>query len=414
MPPTMSKRSKEQLLKTVRYHYQRTTSKRKRGQWLDKLCELGGWERKHAIKLLGGQRGPLRLARLGGPARGPRGGSSPKYGAVALGILKALWLCCEQPCGKRLKAVVPLWLPGWERRHGPCQWQVRQQLLSMSAAQMDRRLRVFKVQGSARRPAPGCSVRSQVPLRTGPWEVKDAGWIEADTVAHCGGNMGGSFAWSLVLTDIHSQWTEARATWNRSDRAIHQRMSQIEAGLPFEILGMDTDNGGEFINGALLRHWRERARPVVVTRSRPYRKNDNAHVEQKNRTHIRALLGHERRDVQQAVESHNQLLIDWSLWNNLYSPSLKLQSKAQDARSGRWKKLYEKEARTPAQRLLQDAKITPAAKARLRSLLEKHDPLELKESIEKQLRALSARPRVQATAIQVDALHEDTPWGCAA
>lgn len=388
MTPTMSKPSKEQLLKTVQYHYERTTCKKERGRWLDKLCKLSGWERKHAIKLLSGQRGPLKLARHGGPAKGQRGGSKVKYGPLAIGVLKAMWQESGEPCGKRLKAVVALWLPSWEKRHGECAATVREQILGMSAVQMDRRMGPFKARGAKRRPAPGCEVRAQVPLRTGPWEVKVPGWIEADTVAHCGGSMAGSFAWSLVLTDIHSQWTEVRATWNHSDRVIHQRIREIEAMLPFTILGMDTDNGGEFINHALLRHWRERAPAVEVTRSRPYRKNDNAHIEQKNRTHVRALLGHERLGRQEQVEAHNRLLIAWSLWNNLYSPSLKLVGKERVAGGGRDKKTYEKEARTPAQRLLEDNSVSAQAKAWLQRQIEENDPFELKASIKAQVAAL--------------------------
>ena len=255
----------------------------------------------------------------------------------------------------------------------------------MSAAQMDRLLRPFRVRGKPRRPAPGCEVRAQVPLRTGDWQVAEAGWLEADTVAHCGSSMKGCFAWSLVLTDIYSQWTEARATWNRSDRVVHERIEQVEASLPFGILGVDTDNGGEFLNHTLWRYWRQRPRPVEVTRSRPYRKNDNAHVEQKNLTHIRQFIGYERLGHPLLMQPLDEVLQLWSLWNNLYSPTLKLLSKQREG--ARVRKVHEKAARTPCQRLVECEALEPAGRARLQALQQRTDPIELKRHIEAKLRA---------------------------
>lgn len=382
MSPTMSALSRKELLSTMSYHYERATSKRERGVLLDQLCRCTGWERKYAIKMLRGHRGPLKA---GGKSKARRGGSRARYGPVEVAVLKALWLLAEQPCGKRLKAVVGLWLPSWERRHGELEEDTRQRLLDMSAAQMDRLLGPFRVRGSPKRPAPGCEVRAQVPVRTGEWEVHEPGWLEADTVAHCGGSMRGCFTWSVVLTDIHTQWTEARAIWNRSDRVVHQRMEQMEAVLPFAILGMDTDNGGEFLNGALWRYWRQRERPVEMTRSRPYCKNDNAHVEQKNRTHIRQLLGYDRLAHQALVEPLNEVLELWSRWNNLYSPTLKLKSKQREGAKVR--KVHEKQARTPCQRMLEHEGLARAARASLQELLESSDPIELKQQIEEKLKA---------------------------
>lgn len=382
MPPKMSSSNRKSALDTLRWHYQRAASKSAKSLLITNACQIFGLERKYVIKLLRTRRGPPDLS-----ARG-RGGSARKYQAVDIGIIKAIWLLAEQPCGKRLHAVLPVWLPAWEQHHGALEDAVRERLGAISPAQLDRVLRPFKV-GAGRPPRLGNAVRSQIPLRTGPWEVEGPGWIEADTVAHCGGSMRGAFAWSLVLTDIATGWTEAGATWNRSDRVIHERVVQIEGSLPFAILGFDSDNGGEFINETLLRYFRQRKSPVVQSRSRPYHKNDNAHVEQKNRTLIRQLLGERRLEPLAIVEPLNRLLRRWSLWNNLYSPTLKLLGKEPSRQAGgRPRRLYEKGARTPCQRLLAQDSLSEKGRAQLERLLREHDPITLKLEIEAMLTQL--------------------------
>ncbi len=141
---------------------------------------------------------------------------------------------------------------------------------------------------------PGTLLRRQIPIRTDHWEVQGPGFIEADTVVHCGMSMAGEFCWSITATDVHTQWTETRAVPNRGQAAVAERIAQIEAALPFPILGFDTDNGGEFLNWHLVDYFGKRPRPVRFTRSRAYRKNDNARVEQKNWTHVRQLVGYGR------------------------------------------------------------------------------------------------------------------------
>jgi len=154
---------------------------------------------------------------------------------------------------------------------------------------------------------PGTLLRSQIPVRTEHWDVSVPGYIEADTVAHCGESMAGEFCWTVTATDVHTQWTESRAVWNRSQPQIQQRIAQMEDALPFAILGFDTDNGSEFINWHLFSYFQKRPRPVRFTRSRAYRKNDNARVEQKNWTHVRQLIGYGRLKGEQVAESLNDL-----------------------------------------------------------------------------------------------------------
>jgi len=386
----MSQKSRQEALEKLRWHYARATSRQNKSELIAAWCRLSGHERKYAIKELRGQRGPGVAPQAAPRTRRGRGGSQAKYGPAVRAILKELWKLAEQPCGKRLKAVVELWLPSWERRHGELEALTREGLLKISPRQIDRVLASSKVRGR-KGPAPGCQVRAQVPLRTGPWEVSTPGWVEVDSVAHCGGNMGGSFAWSVCMSDIHTGWTEVRASWNRSDRAVHACLQQCEESLPFAMVGYDSDNGGEVLNTTVGRWLKERERPVEQTRSRPYHKNDNAHVEQKNLTHVRLLLGWERIGHIEQMEVLGELLKKWSLWNNLYSPTLKLQSK--ERQGARLIKRHEKEARTPAQRVLRSCGANSPSALVVQQWLWQHDPIEMKQQIEVLLREFHRQGR---------------------
>jgi hypothetical protein len=188
-------------------------------------------------------------------------------------VIKAIWLSAEQPCGKRLKAALPLWLPFYEKRRGQLKSKVKAKVLAASAATIDRLLAPCRITlGSRGRCStrPGTLLRSQIPIRTEHWEVSGPGFIEADTVAHCGQSMAGEFCWSITATDVHTQWTETRAVPNRGQAAVAERIAQIEAALPFPILGFDTDNGGEFLNWHLVDYFGKRRVPVRFTRSRAY------------------------------------------------------------------------------------------------------------------------------------------------
>jgi len=274
----MSQESRREVLgKMVERYGGRGREGRRR--LLDEVCELCGYGRKYAIKLLGGK------TPLAGGGRG-RGGPRPRYGEAEKPVLKAIWLSAEQPCGKRLKAAVPLWLPDYEREVGTLGAELRGRLLAMSAATMDRLLAPVKVSlGSRGRcgTRPGTLLRHQIPIRTEHWDVSGPGWLEADTVAHGGESMAGDFCWTVTLTDVHTQWTETRAVWNKGQYAVQERIAEVEAALPFAILGFDSDNGGEFINWHLADYFRLRKTAVAFTRSRAYRKNDNARVESRRR-----------------------------------------------------------------------------------------------------------------------------------
>jgi len=373
----MSTTSKREYLLALRGRYQRV-GRRFKSKILDEFCAVCGYARKDAIGLL--NRKPGRRQRRPGPKR--------KYEAV-LAPLKALWLLSEQMCSKRLKAALPIWLPFYEAAHGALAPTVREQLLRVSPATMDRLLKKVR----ARYPRKGLSgtrcgpeaLKQRIPIRTDNWDIDQPGFLEADSVAHCGDSMAGEFVWSLTLTDIFSQWTENRAVWNKSAAEVVARVRDVEAKLPFALKGFDVDNGSEFLTWHLWRYFLHRAAPVDLRRSRPYKKNDQAHVEQKNWTHVRQLLGYERIEGPELVQQINALYETWGWLHNYFCPTLKLQSKTRVG--SRTVRKYGP-AQTPCERLLASPHLSEEQKAQLRARRAELNPIQLKSELERQLKML--------------------------
>jgi hypothetical protein len=348
---------------------------------LDEFCEVCGYDRKHAIKLLGGRRPPPR----------GRKGPAPLYGAREKQIIKVIWLKAQQPCSKRLVAVLPLWLPFYERWYGRVAPRVRQKVLAISASTLDRLLAPARAQAARRRRCgtrPGRLIRTQIPIRAGEWQIDGPGYLEADSVAHCGESLSGSFVWSVTFTDIHSGWTEVRAVWNRGGVDVLRQVREVERALPFALRGFDCDNGGEFLNWHLLRYLQRRPRAVEFTRSRPYHKNDNAHVEQKNWTHVREWLGQDRFENPQLVGLLNDLYRqEWSDFHNFFRPAVKLIGK--ERLRSRVVKRYDR-PQTPYQRLLAWPGLEAAPRAALAARYARLDPFGLVQNMERKLRAIFA------------------------
>jgi hypothetical protein len=307
-----------------------------------------------------------------------RPGPPTKYGKEVVEALKKLWLGMDQMCSKRLRAALPLWLPHWDE---PLDETTRRALLAMSAATIDRRLKLFRAKYGRKRRCetkPGALLKSQIPIQGGTWDIHQPGFVEVDSVAHCGGSLQGDFIWSITLTDIFSGWTEIRAVWNKGQKGVMDALADIEKNLPFPILGFDCDNGGEFLNYHLYHYFTQRKNPVQFTRSRAYHKNDNAHVEQKNWTHVRQLFGIQRLENPQLVERINRLYRrEWSELNNHYCPSMKLASKT--LIGSRYHKTYDS-PKTPAARL-RSAGILPQIPA-------ERNPFLLQINIDKQLKSI--------------------------
>jgi len=211
--------------------------------------------------------------------------------------------------------------------------------------------------------------------------------VEADTVAHCGNSLAGDFIWSLTLTDIHTGWTECRAMWNNGAAGVIQQIENIQAGLPFELKGFDCDNGSEFLNHHLVRYFSEhKPRKIRFTRARPYKKNDNAHVEQKNWSHVRQLLGYDRLDNPKLVELINDLYRNsWSLLQNHFGPTLKLLQKKRI--NSKYYKKYDN-PKTPYQRLLEAEQVSENSKDTLKKQHQLLDPFKLRQQIDRQLKTI--------------------------
>jgi transposase InsO family protein len=343
---------------------------------LDEFCSNSGYNRKYAIRLLNG---PVPQRQRERRVRGRR----PQYSRQAVSILEAVWEAAGNPWSVRLKALLPSWLP-WIRKRYRVSAEIEKQLLGISARQMDRRLEAKKREQKRRiygHTKPGRLLKHHIPVKTDSWDVTTPGFAEIDLVAHSGNSAEGDFAYTLNLTDIHTGWTESRALLGKSQVAVQQALEQIQASLPFRLLGLDSDNGSEFINWH-LKHWCEQNK-IQLTRGRPYKKDDNAHIEQKNWTHVRKLLGWERYDSKAAVEAINAVYRDeLRLWLNLYLPSVKLQKKVRVGSKVR--RVYDA-AQTPLERVLVSATSHPKRVAELKKLRSSLDPFELGKVIEGKL-----------------------------
>lgn len=376
----------------VVYGRYRKAERKSRQVMLNEFCSTTGYNRKYAIRLLNGPPPEQRQVRR------PRG-RKPRYSKQVLSILSAVWEAAGYPWSVRLKALLPNWLP-WIRKHYRLREEMEKQLLGISARQMDRRLQAKKQQQKRRmygRTKPGTLLKHHIPIKTDSWDVRSAGFTEIDLVSHSGNSGEGEFAHTLNLTDIHTGWTESRALLGKSQVAVQKALDGIKANLPFPLLGLDSDNGSEFINWHLQR-WCQQNQ-IQLTRGRPYKKDDNAHIEQKNWTHVRKLLGWERYDSQTAVEAINDLYRrELRLWLNLYLPSVKLVKKVRVGSKVR--RVYDR-AQTPLERVLSCTTHSSKQVAELKRLRSSLDPFVLGQSIQKKLdriydmanRRLSPQPR---------------------
>src|SRR6266403_321775 len=313
---------------------------------LDELCDDYQYERKYAIKLLSGGLAP--------PAGRVHPGPERRYGEIQ-SVVQYIWRQAEQPCGKRLVPILRQWLPYYERRFERLSRGHRKLMGQISAATLDRLLapaRAEHVERGRGGTKPGSLLRSEIPIRTGTWDLSQPGFLEADSVAHCGGSLAGDFIWSLTYTDILSGWTD----------------------------------GGEFLNHHLWAYMRERQAPVEFTRSRPYHSDDNAHVEQKNWTWARQLLGYGRLENPELVVPISALYRDvWAPWQNFFLPCLKLERKWREG--SHWRKRYEL-PRTAYDRLCTPGMLTRKQRRRLRERYESLDPFDLKDELEKKLKQI--------------------------
>jgi transposase InsO family protein len=297
-----------------------------------------------------------------------------------IAILSALWVATGYLCAVRLKAAIPLWLP-WIREHFRISAETESGLLRMSARQMDRRLQSRKRKTRRAiygRTKPGTLLKHQIPIKTDHWDVSNPGYSEIDLVSHSGHSAAGEFAYSLNLTDIFTAWVETRAVLGKSERVVVSALEQMRQSLPYTLRGIDSDNGSEFINEHLLGYCRSNG--IQFTRGRPYKKDDNAHIEQKNWTHVRKLFGWRRYDTSEIVRLMNDLYEnDLRCFMNMFMPSMKLKKKIRVG--SRIRKIYDA-PKTPLDRLLESGAADPDRMAALVKLRNTLNPFELSRSIE--------------------------------
>lgn len=356
----------------------RQASRHDKAGILDEFCAVCRYNRKYAIRLLGQRRRPAKRK------RGPK----PIYDGPVIAHLKVLWMATDQMCSKKLVAAIPLWMPFYEAECEGLDSEVRTKLLSLSAATCDRLLAPsrarFKQKGLCTT-RPGRLLRNVIPIRPDKATMDRPGFIEADTVAHCGNSLEGQFAYSVTYTDIRSGWTDNRAVWGRGAAGVVEQTRAMEASLPFPIIAFWSDNGTEFLNEHLWRYFAHRTHPIRFARSRPYKKDDNAHVEQKNWTHVRQLFGYDRIHRAELIPLMNDIYTLWRLYQNHFSPARRLQSKTRI--NSRWVKKYD-QPKTPYQRLLDSHHISKQAKRTLRTVHEPLNPFHLKKEMEIKLKRL--------------------------
>jgi hypothetical protein len=375
----MSQQSRRELLAVVVPRY-RAAPGTDRKRILNEFVASSGYHRKYAIQLLNH---PPKAP----PARKKRQ-RVPQYTAAVQRALITCWHATNGICSKRLVPYLPELVAVLEQ-HGEMQLDIhtKMQVLTLSPATADRLLRAER---QRHRPhglgttKPGTLLKHQIPIRTfADWDDAVPGFVEVDLVAHCAESTHGEYLHSLTLTDIVTTWTECLALRNRSQHTVHAAIVQARTRLPFPLLGLDSDNGTEFINDLLLRYCQQEQ--ITFTRSRPYKKNDQAHVEQKNWSIVRQVVGYDRFEGQRACEALAVLYEVVRLYTNFFQPCMKLQSK--ERLGSTVKKRYDT-ARTPYQRVLESTLVPQESKDRLQAQYRTLNPVVLLRQIEQQQASL--------------------------
>ena len=375
----LSMATRDELLATVSERY-RGSTRADKSRIVDEFAAATGYHRKHAMRVL--RTGPSEKRSAPRPSR-------RIYGAAEREALILLWEASDRVCGKRLKAIIPTLIEAMTRHgHLALASDVREGLLKMSAATIDRVLRPQRASCSTRRRRPGSvsTIRRSIPVRTfSDWRDPPPGFIEADLVAHSGPVTNGAFVQTLVVTDIASGWTEFAPLLVREQTLLVDVLAELRRRLPFPMLGFDVDNDTVFMNETVRDYCA--AEKIELTRCRPYRKNDQAHVEQKNGEIIRRMVGYRRYEGIAAAAQLAKLYAPVRLFVNAFQPSFKLAEKTRDG--AHVKKRYHKPL-TPCDRLLADTRITSTVRERVVALRADLDPVRLLAEIRQAQQTLVA------------------------
>ena len=361
-----------------------------KGRILDELCKITGWHRKHAVRALAGE----SAIEPDGPRQ-----RKPAYGAIIKDALVALWEASDRLCGKRLKVMIPTLLPALERhRRLKLDKAQRALVLGVSAATIDRLLidtKFAAAGGKRRRVGFYSAVRREVPVRTfNDWNDPAPGFCEVDMVAHGGTSVAGSFIQTLTMVDVATGWTECMPLVTRESGLVVQAMERAQSLFPWLVLGADFDNDSAFMNEVVV-PWC-RAQKIEVTRSRAYKKNDQAFVEQKNGAVVRRLVGYGRFEGIETARILVRLYAASRLHTNFFQPSFKLKDKRREG--AKVIKRYHAPA-TPYARALAHPKLSKAVKKRLRELYRTLDPVALLAEIRDAQTELGTRVDARAGKI---------------
>lgn len=364
--------SKHELAQAWRLRYLKA-SRAEKGRMLDEFVTTTGYHRKYAVVLLGD--GPP-------PSRRGHGGRPQVYSSVDVGALRVAAEASDWLCGKRLAPFLPELVPALVAegllRLEPA---VRERLLAMSAATIDRRLRPFRVQlrpHGLSSTKPGTLLKQQIPVQTyTPWEEQRPGFVEIDLVAHCGTSTAGHYLNTLTVTDVATCWTECVGVWGKGQAAVFAGLELVRERLPFPLLGIDSDNGSEFLNAQLVRYCQ--GEHITFTRSRPYWKNDQAHVEQKNWSVVRRLLGYGRYESEEALKQLNVVYELLRIWINHWQPAMKLIGKEREG--AKVTKRYDV-AQTPFRRVLAADVVSEEVRRRLEGEHGSRGPTALRRELD--------------------------------
>ena len=375
----MSPKARKEYLKEIMLRYIESTKIEKK-IILNEFCKVCNYNRKYAIRLLNSNS-------LATKRNMSKRGRKKKYNhPILYDFIKEIWVKTNLPCSKRLKTIISIWLPFYEY---DLPEDIKELLLTISPASIDRLLKPIRRKYSKRglcTTKPGSILKKQIPVNTNQWEESQPGFLEADTVAHCGNSVADTFAHTVNCVDIATSWTEQRAVWGKGEKGVRNAIESIESHLPFPLKGFDCDNGSEFLNWHLWSFFDNRKRPIQFTRSRPYKKNDNAHIEEKNWSIVREYIGYQRFDNENIVEKLNELYTnEWNDYFNFFIPSVKLIEKYR--KKSKIIKKYEK-PKTPYQRILESGYIDEKSKIVLSKYYQRLNPFHIQKRMEEKIKII--------------------------
>jgi len=373
---------------TVAKRYKKSRKKEK-SKILDEFTKITGYNRSYASWLLNNLGKKLivykdgkRIVLVGEDIKLKKRKRPVIYDEKVINELKKIWTILDFPCGKRLAPFMDEAIKALEKSGISLEEEIKNKLRNMSAATIDRKLKSYKRRLDLKRrnkTKPGSLLKSQIPVRTySEWNEKMPGFIEIDLVDHSGGIERGIFAQTLNATDIFTGWTETICVENKSQVRVFEGLIKIINNFPFPILGIDSDNGSEFINHHLVKFCEERK--ITFTKSRPYKKNDSCYVEQKNWSVVRRTVGYLRYETKQEVEIINQIYKYLRLFTNYFQPQVKCIEKIRIG--SKIKKRYDK-PKTPYQRIIECDQIDSKTKEKLKKIYEELDIVKIKKKIVK-------------------------------